>query len=285
MSDNFIYVLGTAQDGGYPHIGCIDKCCKKVKNKRYISSIAIVDNKNKYSWIIDVTPDISSQLRLLNKYVDNYNYPSISGIFLTHAHTGHYAGLINFGLECMNLKGIPIYVFSKMNNFLNSNSMFKQLIKNKNIIINNIDENSTIQLNQKINIKGFLVPHRNELSETVGFNIKTNKQSIIYLPDIDAWDQWSINILDLIKKHDVLLLDGTFYKKNELKNRDIKKVPHPTILQNIQIMNKLAVKERNKIYFTHLNHTNKALIKDSIEYNKIITSGYNILEDKTIFKL
>ena len=105
------------------------------------------------------------------------------------------------------------------------------------------------------------------------------------MPDIDSWEQWSVNILDLIKQHDVLLLDGTFYKKNELKNRDIKKIPHPAILQSVQLMNKLAAKERNKIYFTHLNHTNKGLIKDSFEYNKIITSGYNILEDKTIFKL
>ena len=43
--------------------------------------------------------------------------------------------------------------------------------------------------------------------------------------------------------------------------------------------------DKKKIYFTHLNHTNRALVEDSVEYNKIITSGYNILEDKTIFKL
>ena len=47
MSDEFIISLGTAQDGGYPHIGCVDSCCNKVKNnpdlKRLIASISIVD--------------------------------------------------------------------------------------------------------------------------------------------------------------------------------------------------------------------------------------------------
>ena len=282
MHDNFIYVLGSAQDGGYPHIGCYDECCINLNDKeRFISSIAIIDSKLKQSWIIDISPDINFQLRMLHKF----NYPTLSGIFLTHAHMGHYGGLINFGLEGMNISNTPIYVFDRMEQFLKSNSVFNQLIENKNIIINNINEKIDVSLNKEVVVSSFLVPHRNELSETAGFNIKSNNKSIIYLPDIDSWQEWEINLLDLIQNHDILILDGTFYNKNELKRRDISKIPHPSIIESMDLMDELSTKEKNKVFFTHLNHTNKSLIKNSIEYKQIITSGYNILEDKMIFKL
>ena len=282
MNDNFIYVLGTVQDGGYPHVGCFNDCCINLNdNQRFISSIAIIDNKIKKSWIIDISPDIKHQLRMLHKL----NNPTLSGIFLTHAHMGHYGGLINFGLEGMNISNIPIYVFERMEKFLKNNSIFNQLIENKNIIINNINEDFDVSLNNDIVVSSFLVPHRNELSETVGFNIKSSNKSIIYLPDIDSWKGWKISLLDLIKNHDILILDGTFYNKNELKSRDISKVPHPSIIESMSLMNELSAKDKNKIFFTHLNHTNKSLIKGSKEYKKIINSGYNILEDKMIFKL
>ena len=282
MSDNCVYVLGSVQDGGYPHTGCFENCCLSLKEKkRLISSIAIVDKVTKQSWIIDITPDINSQLRMLNRYI----HSSLSGIFLTHAHIGHYGGLINLGLESMNTSKIPVYAFNKMKLFLEENSIFNQLIKNENIVINSMDENSEFFLNESIKISGFLVPHRNELSETVGYCIKSKNKSIIYLPDIDSWDKWKTDVTELIKNHDVLILDGTFYDKNELKKRDITKVPHPSIIDSMQLMNTLPIKERNKVYFTHMNHTNKSLLNNSKEYIHIVNSGYNILKDKNIFKL
>ena len=52
MPDEFIISLGTAQDGGYPHLGCKDNCCVKVWGNqpliRYPSSIAYIDKKFHY---------------------------------------------------------------------------------------------------------------------------------------------------------------------------------------------------------------------------------------------
>ena len=54
----FIYVLGVAQDGGYPQTGCLKKCCIGPNNKpelrRWVSSIAIVDNTNNRCWIFRI---------------------------------------------------------------------------------------------------------------------------------------------------------------------------------------------------------------------------------------
>ena len=61
----FIYVLGTAQDGGYPHTGCYKECCKEAwndKNKRkLVSSLAIVDENSKKFWLLDISPDIKEK--------------------------------------------------------------------------------------------------------------------------------------------------------------------------------------------------------------------------------
>ena len=288
-NDNLILTLGTAQDGGFPHIGCNGNCCKQAQENpalgRSIASISIVDRLKSKAWIIDVTPDISKQIRILMEYIPDLEYPSLSGIFLTHAHIGHYIGLLYFGLEALNLKNIPVYVLPGMKKFLYKNSMFYQMIENNNIIIKDLNHDSKIQLSEDLEIKAFFVPHRNELSETVGYSMQGKSKSLIYIPDIDSWGDWDINLTDIIKNNDIAIIDGTFFSKDEIKNRDIKKIPHPSIIESMNLMKAMPLKEKNKVFFTHLNHTNRILNYKSQEYNDVIASGYNILEDKQIFKL
>ncbi|SVE29925.1 uncharacterized protein METZ01_LOCUS482779, partial [marine metagenome] len=94
-----ILVLGTSQDGGYPHAGCSEQCCEEAWNdhklKRLVSSLAILSENR--CWIIDMTPDCSYQLRMLEKKMNRK--VEIAGIFITHAHVGHYMGLMDLGLE------------------------------------------------------------------------------------------------------------------------------------------------------------------------------------------
>ena len=288
-NDNLILTLGTAQDGGFPHIGCNLDCCREAKKnpnfERLIASLAIVDTSKSNAWIIDMTPDINKQLRILMEYIPDLEYPSLSGIFLTHAHIGHYIGLLYFGLEALNLKNIPVYVLPGMKSFLCNNSMFSKMIENNNIIIKDLSEQPKIRLNDNLEIEPFFVPHRNELSETVGYSIKGESKSLLYIPDIDSWENWDINLLDIIKDNDIIIIDGTFFSKDEIIHRNIEKIPHPSIIESMSLMEKLPLKEKNKVFFTHLNHTNKALNDKSEEYNDIITTGYNILKDKQTFRL
>ena len=288
VSNNFILTLGTAQDGGYPHIGCYEKCCMKVKKrpelKRMVASIAIIDKRAAKVWLIDVSPNINNQLNMINEHIKDFSFPYLSGIFLTHAHTGHYSGLLNLGLEGLNIKNVPVYAMPKMKNFIIENTMFNQLLDN-NIILREIKNDLVINLNDEIKITALSVPHRNELSETVGYRIITENQSVIYIPDIDSWYEWDLDLINLVNNNDILLLDGTFYSKKEIKHRDVKKIPHPSMLESMRALNSITKNERKKIFFTHLNHTNKALDSESREYKNIITTGYNILNDKQIFNL
>ena len=275
-----LIVLGTAQDGGYPHTGCREVCCKEAWNnlklQRLVSSLAILSGND--CWLIDITSDFSYQLRMIETEL-NGAAPHISGIFVSHAHMGHYMGLMELGLEVMNTHAIPVYVMGKMKSFLEENAPFTQLIKLNNIKLELIEESAAVQLNENISITPFLVPHRNEFSETVGYSIQSARKKVLYIPDIDAWDDWEMDINKMIKKHDIAFLDGTFYDKNELKSRNIKDVPHPSIKESIKRFSPLVAIDRKKVNFTHLNHTNKVLRQNSKERNAIIAQGFQVASD------
>ena len=246
----YVIVLGIAQDGGAPHAGCIKECCEEkwdnpTQHAR-VSSIAIVDPATKESWIIDATPDFALQLTA----IDN----QLSGIFLTHAHIGHYTGLIHLGREVMGAKEIPVYAMPKMKTFLESNGPWNQLVALNNISINGISDKEKINLNERLSITPFLVPHRDEYSETVGYKIQGPNQSLVFIPDIDKWQKWDQDIKEVVNNNTYSLLDGTFYDIDELPGRDMSEIPHPFIVESMDIFNDIV--NKSGIYFIHLNVVN-----------------------------
>lgn len=281
----YLMVLGITQDTGYPQINCSESCCEvawdKTELKKMTTSLAIVDPISNQHWILDATPNITEQLHLLNK---NSGFKNIEGIFITHAHIGHYTGLMYFGKEGMNTTKIPVYVMPKMKNFLEKNAPWSQLVKSKNISLNLIKDQSFIQLNERIRITPFLVPHRDDYSETVGFKIQTKSKSSIFIPDIDKWEIWDKDIISIVKDTDYAFLDGTFYKNGEL-NRDMSQIPHPFIEESMELFSILPNSDKNKIYFIHMNHTNPLLIENSKEKNKVHENGFNVAVQGTCLHL
>ena len=280
-----VIVLGTAQDGGFPQVGCKGTCCNEawedVTLKRKVSSLAIIHDND--CWLIDITPDFRHQFNLIETEIGRL--PNISGIFITHAHVGHYMGLLDLGLEVMNTHSIPVHVMPKMNEFLQKNAPFSQLIELNNIRIELMNDGEKIQLNNHLSIKSFLVPHRNEFSETVGYNVNSENKSLVYVSDIDSWDEWKMDVNKLIRNNDILLLDGTFYDSTELENRNINDVPHPFIMDSLVKFSLLEEVDRKKVYFTHLNHTNPAIHKSSLERLAIMNESCNVAEDGMVFTL
>ena len=281
----YIIVLGTIQDGGFTSPKSQKKyyndSFKILKNSKKVSSIAIVDPINKQQWIIDASPDFKEQLDNLQEQTSLYD---LDGILLTHAHIGHYLGLAYLGKEAMNTEKVKVFCMKRMINFLNNNGPWDQLIKNNNIYLSKIKKNKEFELNKNIKVIPFTVPHRDEYSETVCFLIISKQKKLIYIPDIDKWNLWGKNILEIIKSVDYALIDGTFYDEHELE-RDMSKIPHPFVCESMELFKNLSNKEKNKIFFTHLNHTNPLLIKNSIQQKEVIDKGFNIAQEKMILKL
>ena len=280
-----INILGSVQDGGIPHLGCEKSCCKDYFERGFsekrVVSLGISDHFKNKNYIIEASPDIAFQL---NDFLTNES-KKLDGIFITHAHIGHYSGLINLGREVSNASEIPLYLMPKMTDFISSNGPWDQLVKLKNVELKTLINEKEIKLTENLRILPFLVPHRDEYSETVGFKIIGPKKSAIFIPDIDKWSKWEKSILNLISQVDYAFLDGTFYDAKEINNRDISEIPHPFIIESLELFKDLKEHNRKKIYFIHLNHTNPLLNSESEEYKHVVSSGYNIAVEGLQLKL
>ena len=274
--DPFIVVLGITQDAGYPQIGCDKKCCKKYWDKKIakqkVSCLALFDPSTNQKWIFDATPDLTEQLH----NADNMQKGNLSGIFLTHAHIGHYTGLMYLGREALNAKEIPVYAMPRMHDYLKNNGPWSQLISLKNIRLQKIKADSTIDLTDNISVTPFFVPHRDEFSETIGYGINAGTRSVLFIPDIDKWQKWNIDITKLVTAYDYVFLDGTFYQDGELPGRNMAEVPHPFVQESMQLFDDLPTSQKQKIYFIHFNHTNPLIDRSSKEYKDVKSKGFNV---------
>lgn len=285
----YLIILGITQDGGYPQAGTKQsEAWENPKKRRHASCLAIVDPENSERWLIDATPDFREQLHFLDKIAPVPEIPGISGIFLTHAHIGHYTGLMHLGREAIGAKKVPVYAMPQMCKFLTNNGPWDLLVKLSNIELHQLSDRVTIELNKKISITPILVPHRAEYTETVGYRIDGPDRSVLFIPDIDKWedwDRWGTRIEDLIQQMDIAYLDGTFYADGEIPGRSMEEIPHPFIEESMKRFGSLPVKERNKIRFIHLNHTNPALIDGSDAQQRIEKLGFRIARELEIVQL
>lgn len=289
LPDKFIIVLGTVQDAGYPQAGCEKQCCKNYwegrEAKKYITCLGLVDRRaNKY-WLFEATPDIANQLKTIQGYISNSPNYFPAGIFLTHAHIGHYTGIAQFGREVMGASSINVWAMPRMDSFLTSNGPWSQLVRLKNISINKLVADSTVLLDSSFKITPFMVPHRDEYSETVGFRIESSSKKILFIPDINKWNSWDKNIVEEVKSSDLAFLDGTFYKNGEVEGRDMKEIPHPFVEETMQEFSSLPATVKSKICFIHFNHTNPLLKSKSAEEDQLRKSGFGIAKGGMIIEL
>lgn len=275
-ADPYVLILGTAQDAGVPQMGCDSPFCKKAWKTGLhepVSSIALVDPDSGSRWIFDATPDLPNQFEMLRKTTRDWS-ARLDGIFLTHAHIGHYTGLMFLGRESMATKNVPVYAMPRMKAMLERNAPWSQLVDLANISLKPLADEQDVKLS-KISVKPFLVPHRDEFSETVGFRIQTAKSTLIFIPDIDKWSKWATSLVDIVRGADFLLLDGTFYADGEI-NRPMSEVPHPFVTETMDLLKSLPLKERNKVYFIHFNHSNPLVQRDAERLAEVRGKGFKI---------
>ncbi len=276
LSSQYITVLGIAQDGGYPQAGCTSEHCLRhwrgEEEKRHVVSLGLTDQASGQNWLFEATPDFTAQLQQLQQAS---GISKLSGIFLTHAHMGHYAGLLQLGREAMGAKSMPVYVMPRMKKFLENNAPWSQLVGLGNIKLILMEPDKPIQLTPDLRVIPLQVPHRDEFSETVGFRIETSEKSLLFVPDIDKWPLWERDIRTEVARVDVALLDATFYQEGELPNRNMSEIPHPFVAETIALFFPLPAAEKRKVKFIHFNHTNPLML-DGPERDTVKKLGFEL---------
>jgi len=284
----YLVVLGIAQDGGVPQAGYDDDPAWADPDlRRLVVSLGLVDPVGGRRWMFEATPDFREQLHRLNRLEPKRSVPVPDGIFLTHAHIGHYVGLMFLGHESLGASGVPVQAMPRMTEFLRSNGPWSQLVAYGNIELRPLRADSTVDLGSGLEVTPFLVPHRQEFAEVVGFRIDGPERSALFVPDIDSWeelDEAGIRIEDLIASVDVAYLDATFYANGEIPGRDMTGFPHPFISRSMARFSSLPAAERDKIRFIHLNHTNPAL-REGKELRAIEARGFHVAKEGEVFPL
>ncbi len=295
-------VLGTMQDAGLPHAGCTcPRCTAAFDNPtlgEYAACLAIVDNRNAALhregaegrgekqrakvYLLDATPDIKFQLNLLagvlGQHPERQNrLRQPDAIFLTHAHMGHIGGLPQLSKEAMFVHDLPIYAAPALCDLIQGTTLWSPLVQE--LDFRPMPSGTTVDLGDGLTITAVPVPHRDEWGVgTVAFKIEGPKQSLLYLPDIDAWEQWP-QAEAMLNSVDVALVDASFYSRDELGGRA--PVAHPLVTDTISRFAHLA----DKLVLTHLNHTNMVLDKGSVAETAVLKAGFRIAQTGEMFTL
>ena len=148
-----------------------------------------------------------------------------------------------------------------------------------------LKKNREVKLSDRLFIEPFLVPHRDEYSETVGYRIMSDNKSLVYIPDIDKWGKWDQDIFQIVLNTDFALVDGTFYSQDELPDRNMGEIPHPFIIETMETLFNLNTKNRNKVYFIHFNHSNPAIIMNGPAEKLIKSKRFNVAREGDRFNL
>ncbi len=240
-----------AQDGGLPQPGCHCRNCEAARAdaalRQNVVSLGLTDEGAGCSWIIDATPDFPAQYDALTAHAP------LAGILLTHAHMGHYPGLLYLGPEAMNARGMPVYGTPRLAAFLQGNAPWSGLAADGHIELVEVSPGVEIALSPALRVTPITAPHRDEYSDTVAWLVRGPQRTLFYCPDIDHWNAFAPDLRAwLTQRADIALVDGSFFSPDELPGRDITQIPHPLVVSTAHHLADAAV----ETVFIHLNHTN-----------------------------
>ena len=290
----YVLLLGTAQDGGLPQIGCDEPRCRAAREDprraRLVTALLVVDPRSGRRFLIDATPDLARQVERArghppNRRAEGPRPPLFDAIFLTHAHSGHYAGLLQFGKEAYGASDVPLYASERMGAFLRENEPWGTLVRGGHVELLSLEPGREIALAADLSVLPLAVPHRDEWSDTLGFVVRGPERALLHIPDTDGWERWPTPIESWIGQVDRAYLDGTFFGDGEVPGRDLSKIPHPFIRASLDRFAALPLAERAKIRFLHLNHTNPAWDPESPERAAIRAAGMDVASEGELFRL
>jgi pyrroloquinoline quinone biosynthesis protein B len=283
-----LVVLGTVQDGGLPHVACTCVRCERARRepgfRQHVASLALHLSASGKVYLIDATPDLGAQLEAVARLrgrepLGRVDRAPVDGVFLTHAHIGHYLGLAFFGFETVHTQKLPVWASARMGEFLRGNGPWNQLVRLGEIELRELRPGEPVALGDGVSVTPLQVPHRDEYSDTLGFLVRGPRRTVLYVPDTDSWRAWPRPLTEVLEGVDVALLDGTFYSLDELPGRAVSAIGHPLITESMDLLEPLVKAGELAVSFTHLNHSNPALQPEAAARHAIERRGFRVLAE------
>ena len=286
-----VVILGTSQDGGRPQVGCQKICCEAARKEpdlaRFPVALGIKGTDDSFH-LVEASREMARQFDI---WASTEGFAGVlSSLCLTHAHLGHVDGLGLFGKEVMGVKGLITYCSPAMISLLNKTPAWLELLRQEALLPRPWDAGTSFEPTEKcgFTITPIPVPHRSELTDTHALLVTGPERRLLFLPDIDSWDEvlhgrglkeW-LDEMDV----DIALIDGTFWDSDELADRNMDEVPHPTVVDSLERLGRRNPQDP-EIHFLHLNHTNPLHDLGSEQSLEVMHKGWNVCEQGAIFEL
>jgi pyrroloquinoline quinone biosynthesis protein B len=235
--------------------------------------------------LFDASPDLRHQQATLHRFPEYGNRigNAFDAVFLTHAHMGHYTGLVHFGKEAHASRDLAVFGSERMQLFLAHNEPWTTLFRDRHLRFEVMADGSSVNPVDDLIVRAVAVPHRDEFSDNLAYVIQVRDgASALYLPDLDRWSDWPAAAAE-IAAVDVALIDGTFFSSDDPVGRDIAEIPHPPMRDSVERFADLGGNTR--IVFTHLNHSNPAGDPAGDEASWVLSRGFEIATDGVTFDL
>jgi pyrroloquinoline quinone biosynthesis protein B len=259
-------------------LSCYTPRCERARAEpSYVTSLALVSPDRDRYYLVDASPDITRQVDLIPEqgFRDRArNRRPFDGIFLTHAHIGHYLGLALLGREGVGMQETSIYCTPSMRAYLSTNGPWSLMVDEGRLVFPDVPVDREFPVDDRLSARMIPVPHRPEFSDTVGWVFRGPGGSVLYLPDIDRWEAWQYPVADIVRSVDASLLDGSFYSADEVPGRRVEDIPHPLIGHTMDLLTE-AVDDGARVIFTHFNNSN-AVLDDGAEAAAVRARGFEI---------
>lgn len=257
-------VLGVAQDGGVPHLGCDRDCCAAARaSGRTLTPacLGVIDHDHGKLLLVEATPQVEAQVARLCDLAGQHDRgrQPVDAVLLTHAHIGHYLGLAQFGREVASTQALPVWCSERMAAFLCANGPWNQLVELGQLQLERAAPRTPFAPLPGLSVTAIPVPHREEFSDTMAFVLQGPQRRVLFVPDIDAWDRAPGLLDELLHGVDVAYIDGTFFDGSELPDRNLAEIRHPLMTDTMARLAGFARQHPGAVRFIHLNHTNPVL--------------------------
>jgi pyrroloquinoline quinone biosynthesis protein B len=276
-----VRVLGSAAGGGFPQWNCHCETCQAARagvraRPRTQSSLAIRGDEGPW-FLVNASPDARQQLETITpQHVDAVRAPPIAGVLLTDAEIDHTAGLL-----LLRESGAPVLVFG--------DAAVERALRDT--LVRMLERFCgvdwwTLKAGRSTPIDGsslVVEPFRAGDDEATAFVVRDSASGgvLTYAPALAALDD---DVLARLASSDLVLVDGTFWREDELallgiSDRSANDMGHVPLSGAGGTLEALAGLERPRKVLVHINNTNPILLEDSPEREAVLRAGVEVAYD------
>jgi pyrroloquinoline quinone biosynthesis protein B len=290
-----VRVLGSAAGGGFPQWNCRCPTCEAARTgtaarPRTQSSIAIRGAEGPW-FLVNASPDLRQQLEGLGAdRATGVRAAPVAAVLLTDAEIDHTAGLL---LLRESSATIHVYGSDEVRHALTDGyPVLPILAEYCGVRWHTVERGRAVALDgSSLEVESFaaggdapryLAGTGVEVQATgLVFRDRSTGGVLTYVPGLARWDE---EVLGRLAGSDVALVDGTFWRDDELVRmgisaRTAREMGHVPLSGPDGTLEALTQLERPRVILVHVNNTNPVLLERSPERDAVLHAGAEVAHD------